>query len=165
VDAVAGAIERTFGGELVTITSIAEISKADKGMDTINAASWLISALAIVIGGIGVMNTMIISVYDRVREIGVLKALGWRRRSIIRLILSEAAAIGLGSVLVGTAIAVPVLKLASLAPVVKSFLTPAYSPELWLQATAVAVLVAVIGGIYPAYRAANLSPVEALRYE
>ena len=165
VDAVARAIESAFGGELVTITSVAEISKADKGMETINAASWLISALAIVIGGIGVMNTMIISVYDRVREIGVLKALGWRRRSIIRLILSEAAAIGLGSVVVGTAIAVPVLKLVSLAPVVKSFLTPAYSPGLWFQATAVAVLVAVIGGIYPAYRAANLSPVEALRYE
>jgi putative ABC transport system permease protein len=163
VGTVARSIERTGG--LVTITSVAEISKADKGMDTINAASWLISALAIVIGGIGVMNTMIISVYDRVREIGVLKALGWRRRSIIRLILSESAAIGLGSVVVGTLIAVPILKLVSLAPAVQSFLTPAYSPGLWLQATLVAVLVAVIGGLYPAYRAANLSPVEALRYE
>ena len=53
-------------------------------------ASWMISALAVVIGGIGVMNTMIISVFDRIREIGVLKAVGWRRRTVMAMVLGEA---------------------------------------------------------------------------
>jgi len=158
-------IDREYEGELVTIKSADEISRADQGTKIIDGASWMISALAIVIGGIGVMNTMIISVFDRVREIGVLKALGWRRRTIVRMILGEAVLIGIGAIFVGWAIAAGFVWLVGRTEIAQAFLVPEFTPELLLRATGVAVIVSLAGGLYPALRAANLSPVEALRYE
>lgn len=162
---LAGLVEERFGNDLTTISSAEEISKVDQGADLMNAASWMMSTLAVVIGGIGVMNTMIISVYDRIREIGVLKALGWRRFSIVRMILGEAVLVGLGAVLIGSVVGVVVLSLVMQFPAVRSLLQPEYSLGLWVRASSVAVLVTLIGGVYPAVRAANLSPIEALRYE
>lgn len=163
--ALTARIDREFKDEFVTIKSVDEISRVDQGVDMAKAASWLISVLAVVIGGIGVMNTMIISVFDRIREIGVLKALGWRRASIIRMILGESLLVGLGSVVVGTVIGLGFIRLVFLSPMAKSIIEPGFSPLLWVRATVVALLVAVAGGAYPAFKAAGLSPVEALRYE
>lgn len=158
-------IDTRFSGELITIKSVDEVSRVDQGAEVVDAASWMISVLAIVIGGIGVMNTMIISVYDRIREIGVLKAVGWRRRTVIAMVLGEAAIIGFAAVGVGSLLALAVLVPLSNSAVVQSFLSPSYTWELWARATAVALLVSILGGLYPAWRAANFSPVEALRYE
>ncbi len=158
-------IDRDYAGELVTIKSADEISRADNGTAIIDGASWMISALAIVIGGIGVMNTMIISVFDRIREIGVLKALGWRRRTIVRMILGEAVLIGIAAIFVGWAIAAGFVWLVSRTDIAQAFLVPEFTWALMGRATGVALLVSFFGGLYPALRAANLSPVEALRYE
>lgn len=158
-------IDDDYEGELITIKNADEISRIDQGTEVIDAATWMISALAIIIGGIGVMNTMIISVFDRVREIGVLKAVGWRRRTVIAMVLGESVIIGLAAVVVGSALAMAVLIPISQTDIAQAFLRPAYTLELWGRATLVAVLVSVLGGLYPAWRAANLSPVEALRYE
>lgn len=158
-------IDDEYSGEVVTIKNAGEISRLDQGTEIINAATWWISALAVIIGGIGVMNTMIISVFDRVREIGVLKAVGWRRRTIMLMVLGEAVIIGLVAVVVGSALAMAVLIPMSQTDVARSFLQPAYSIGLWGRATVVALLVSVVGGLYPAWKAASLSPVEALRYE
>lgn len=165
INALTELIDDVHAGELITVKSVEEISRVDQGGQMIDAATWMISALAIVIGGIGVMNTMIISVYDRIREIGVLKAVGWKRRTIVSMVLGEAVIIGLASVVVGSALAMAVLIPLSNSAVVQSFLAPSYSWGLWAQATVVAVLVSVIGGLYPAWKAANFSPIEALRYE
>jgi len=165
IEELTARIDREFAGELVTIKNADEISRVDQGAEIIDAASWMISALAIVIGGIGVMNTMIVSVFDRTREIGVLKAVGWRRRTVLAMILGEAVLIGLGAVVVGSGLAMLVLVPLSNADVVQSFLSPAYSLSLWARAGLVALIVSVVGGLYPAWHAANLSPVEALRYE
>lgn len=158
-------LDEMYHNQLITIKSAEEINRVDQGADLIKAASWMMSSLAVVIGGIGVMNTMIISVYDRIREIGVLKALGWKRRSIIKMILGEAALVGLGAVVIGSLLGVAVLQIAAQAPAVKSLLAPQYSLALWLRATLVALLVTLLGGLYPAWSAANLRPIEALRYE
>lgn len=158
-------IDSEHEGELVTIKNADELSRVDQGGEIIDGATWMISALAIVIGGIGVMNTMIISVFDRVREIGVLKAVGWRRRTVMLMVLGEAVIIGLAAVVVGSGLAMAVLVPLSKVDVVQSFLQPSYTWALWGRATAVAIVVSVVGGLYPAWRAANLSPVEALRYE
>ncbi|MDH4140046.1 MAG: ABC transporter permease [Coriobacteriia bacterium] len=165
IEELTARIDKDFEGELVTIKNAAEMGRVDQGAEILDAASWMISALAILIGGIGVMNTMIVSVFDRTREIGVLKAVGWRRRTVMTMILGEAVLIGLAAIVVGSGLAMLVLVPLSNVDVVKSFLMPAYSVGLWVRAAVVAILVAVVGGMYPAWHAANLSPVEALRYE
>jgi putative ABC transport system permease protein len=163
--ALAARIEEDFKDRLVSISSVEDFSKVDKGLGFIDAASWIISALAIIIGGIGVMNTMIISVYDRIREIGVLKALGWKGTSIVRMILGEAAIIGLLAAVVGSLVGIGVVKLIMRFPAAKAFISSTLPFGVMTKALAVALVVSLVGSAFPAWRAARLSPKEALRYE
>lgn len=118
-----------------------------------------ISFVALMIGGIGVMNIMLVSVTERTREIGVRKAIGARRRDIVFQFLIEAATLtGLGGILgilVGTSIALLI-----------QTIMPTYIP-LWapIVGFAVSVGLGVIFGLWPAWKAARLNPIEALRYE
>jgi len=122
-----------------------------------------ISFLAMFIGGVGMLNTMLMSVLERTREIGVLRALGWRRRQVLGMILREALALGvLGGIcglLLGMGLAWGTLQI----PVIKGMLSPRYTPQLLVQA--LAVVTGALGGLYPAWRATQMRPVEALRYE
>jgi ABC-type lipoprotein release transport system permease subunit len=124
-----------------------------------------ISLVAILIGGMGVMNTMLMAVYERTREIGVLRALGWRRRSILGLILKEAFLLGLLGGFTGIAIAFGLTYLIGMIPSYGAMFTPQWELEIFIRAIAIALILGLIGGIYPAYRATRLQPVEALRYE
>lgn len=151
--------------DLVTIKSASEFSKVDKGLEIMDAASWAISLLAILIGGIGVMNTMMMSIYERTREIGVLRALGWRRKRILSMILGESILLCLCSVPIGSLLGVFGVKLLMLHPMIKGLLEPMYPLSIFANASIVAFAVGLIGGFYPAYRACKLPPSEALRYE
>ena len=124
-----------------------------------------ISFLAIAIGGVGVLNTMLMSVFERTREIGVLRALGWRRRTILELIMKEAFWLGVLGAVVGIAFAFGFTYLISLAPMFGSALTPSWEWQMFVRAAVVALALGILGGLYPAYRATRLLPVEALRYE
>jgi ABC-type antimicrobial peptide transport system permease subunit len=124
-----------------------------------------ISFMAIFIGGIGVLNTMLMAVYERTREIGVLRSLGWRRRSILSMILREAILLGLLGGATGIFIALGLNSLISLIPSYGEMITPLWELEMFARAIGVALLLGVLGGLYPAYRATRLQPVEALRYE
>ena len=124
-----------------------------------------ISFIAILVGGIGVLNTMLMSVFERTREIGVLRALGWRRRRILGLILREALTLGLLGGMTGIGAAFAIMKLLSLAPWVGEVLKVNWEPDMFLRAILVALMLGLIGGLYPAWRATRLQPVEALRYE
>ncbi len=125
-----------------------------------------ISFLAIIIGGVGMLNTMLMSVLERTREIGVLRALGWRRRQVIGMILLEALMLGtVGGacgILLGMGMA---WGLTQLPGVIGGMLTPRYNVEMLGQALALALVTGGMGGIYPAWRATRMQPVEALRYE
>ena len=106
------------------------------------------------------------TVYERTREIGVLKAVGWKDRRILGMILGESIVLTLIAFVVGTVIAiVGVEVLLTLVPSVGGIIKPSFAIDIFLRAFAVAFIVGVIGGLYPAYRASRLSPTEALRYE
>ena len=121
--------------------------------------------LTMIVGGIVMMNAMLMSVFERTQEIGVLRALGWRRRRIISMIVIESLALGVFSTLAGIVIGVGLNYLFLLTPGMGVFLEPDYPPIMFAQVLALAIVLGVVGGLYPAWRAAGLRPVEALRYE
>ncbi len=124
-----------------------------------------ISLIAILVGGVGVLNTMLMSVFERTREIGVLRALGWGRIRVLRLILQEAVTLGLLGGASGILAAFGLVWLIDQVPWIGELLEPNWTVEVFVQAILVALALGVLGGLYPAYRATRLQPVEALRYE
>ena len=124
-----------------------------------------ISFLALAVGGVGVLNTMLMSVLERTREIGVLRALGWRRRRVLGMIINESLLLGLIGGLVGIVVAFGLTFLINLIPMFGSILSAQWNFAIFARALTVALLLGLLGGLYPAYRATRLQPVEALRYE
>lgn len=166
VTTVSQNIEDAYPNQLTTTTAEATASRINQGLGFIDTASWAISLLAIFIGAVGVINTMIMSVYERTREIGVLKAVGWTDKRILAMILGESIVLTLIAFVVGTIIAVVGVEiLLTYSPSVSGIIKPSFALDIFARAFLVAFLVGVIGGLYPAYRASRLSPTEALRYE
>lgn len=124
-----------------------------------------ISFLTIIVGGVSVMNAMLMAVFERTREIGVLRALGWRRRSILGLILQEALWLGLLGACLGGLVALGLSSLIVNAPMIGEALIPIWTWDVFARALLIALSLGVLGGLYPAIRATRLQPVEALRYE
>jgi putative ABC transport system permease protein len=162
--AVADEVERAFPN-LTTISDVSETSKVDQGVAVLDALNVAISVLAVGIGAIGVMNTMIMSVYERTREIGVLRAVGWSSSRIIRMIIGESLALCLIGSLAGIALGILATRALLQIEIVRSLLVPEYPSGIFLRAFGVAVVVALVGALYPAIRAVRLTPLEALRYE
>ncbi len=124
-----------------------------------------ISFMAILLGGLGLMNTMLMAVLERTREIGVLRSMGWRRRSVLGMIVKESLLIGVLGGITGSIVGITFGWLLTLVPGMGPLLNPVYSWPMFMRALLVAVLLGGIGGIYPAFRASQQPPVEALRYE
>jgi len=142
-----------------------EFAQQMPDMQSMDAMMGAISFLAIFVGGLGVMNTMLMAVLERTREIGVLRALGWRRRRILGMILQEAVLLGVLGGITGILIALGLGLLVSKTPLVGDMLTPVWAYDIFIRAVTIALFLGVLGGIYPAIRATRLQPVEALRYE
>ena len=129
------------------------------------ASAWGVSLIALLIGAFGIANTMAISVFERTKDIGVLRALGWRRRRIVELILTESALLGFLGGLAGFLFGWGVLKVLSRLPPVASIASSSVSWYLSAQAIFISVLTGLAAGLTPALRAARLSPAEALRHD
>jgi len=130
-----------------------------------HSVAWGTSAIALLIGILGIANTMAMSVFERTREIGILRALGWKGRHVILLILSEAAAMGFVGGLLGIGAGWAALHLLSTLPETASIVSASIAPLFVIESLVIAVASGLLAGAYPAWRGARLSPVEALRYE
>ena len=125
-----------------------------------------VAAISLLVGGIGIMNIMLVSVTERTREIGLRKALGARRRDILIQFLTESSLLSLFGGLIGIGLGWLIAFVVGLvAQANNTDLTPAVGVDAILLATLFSTAVGLFFGIYPANRAANLEPVEALRYE
>jgi putative ABC transport system permease protein len=131
----------------------------DGVVSTIGVIGFLITSLSLLVGGVGIMNIMFVSVKERTREIGTRKAIGAKQRSILLQFLIEAAALCLIGGVIGLAVSFP------LSLIINQFL-PSSMP-LWvvILSLSISILVGVVSGIVPAFAAARMDPVDALRYE
>jgi putative ABC transport system permease protein len=129
------------------------------------AMAWMTSAIALVIGAIGVLNTMIMSVLERTREIGILRAIGWRKGRVVRLILYESLLLSVAGAAIGIACAAALTHALTWWPLVSGLIKGDVAPAVMVQGFLIALAVGLIGGAYPAYRGAQLLPTEALRHE
>jgi putative ABC transport system permease protein len=179
VKSVSEAIKEAFNGEVSAISATAVLSILSSVFSTLELFLAGIAAISLLVAGIGIMNIMIVSLMERTREIGILKALGMKSRTVLLVFLSESVIIGLIGAAIGVASG---WTLANLVAVVFSgggaqgfgnqaartggmTLTPVLTPTVTILALVFGVGVSVVFALYPAWRASKLKPVEALRYE
>ena len=127
--------------------------------------AWSTSVVALLLGALGVLNTMVMAVFERTREIGVLRALGWRRRRVLGLILGESLALGLLGAVLGTGLAIAGVRALAAMPSTGGFISPHVPAAAVAVGLGLGVSLSVLGGLYPAVRGAGLDPTEALRHE
>jgi putative ABC transport system permease protein len=124
-----------------------------------------VAAISLLVGGIGIMNIMLVSVTERTREIGLRKAVGARKRDILSQFLTEAAFLSLLGGILGIALGWGLSRLMGRVPFGNATITPVVGLDAVLLATLFSAAVGLFFGWYPAWRAAGLNPIDALRYE
>ncbi len=130
-----------------------------------HAVAWGTSCIALMMGILGIANTMAMSVFERTSEIGILRALGWKRGRILLLIQTEASILGLGGGIIGIGVGWGALRLLATQPQTAGIVSASFPVLLLAEALGIAVLAGLAAGAIPAWRAAHLSPVEALRHD
>jgi putative ABC transport system permease protein len=130
-----------------------------------HAMAWVTSAIALIVGSIGMLNTMIVSVLERTQEIGILRAIGWRKSRIMKMILVESFTLSFTGAIFGVLLAFVLLRVLAGFPMAQGFVRGEITWRVFGMAYLLSVLVGFVGGAYPAMRGASLPPTEALRYE
>ena len=158
---------RSSKGELWGIEAIptADYVKSMSQLQMVKGMAWMTSAVALIIGAVGVLNTMIMSVLERTREIGILRAIGWGKARVVRLILYESILLSIAGAVVGIIAAVVLTRALTLWRLVNGLVGGDVPLAIIVQGFLIALAVGLIGGAYPAYRGAHLLPTEALRHE
>jgi putative ABC transport system permease protein len=164
VKQVAARLQRRFPG-VAAVTEPGQAIKVDTSSRLIISTGWIVSILALIVGGIGVTNTMAMSVFERTREIGILRAVGWPVSRIGAMIVSEAVGICLIALGVGCALGVVAAQLFVAHSALGGLISPNYTASTFAWGLAFALGVGIIGALYPTWRAVSLAPIEALRHE
>ena len=161
---LAARLEQHYPG-VAAITEPGQAIKVDTSTRLIVSMGWVVSLLALIVGGIAVLNTMAMSVFERTREIGILRAVGWSPARVGSMILSETLCICLLALGVGCALGVLAAELFVRRSTLSGFISPGYTASTFAWGLAYALGVGLIGALYPVWRAVRVSPVEALRHE
>jgi putative ABC transport system permease protein len=130
-----------------------------------HASAWGTSSLALIIGILGIANTMAMSVFERIQEIGILRALGWNRWQVLAHIEIEAITLGLCGGLLGVALGWCALQVLAVLPWTASLVSASLHWQFLAEAVGIAGFSGLIAGALPAWRAGQLSPVDALRHD
>jgi len=158
--------EVASGSEDFTVSSqesMIETLQSSTGVFVIFLAA--IAGISLLVGGIGIMNIMLVSVTERTREIGIRKAVGAKRQDIMFQFLTEAAALSLLGGAIGMLAGWAISRLVSGMTINSSTIQTVMSGDILILAVSVSAAIGIVFGLYPAYRASRLNPIDALRYE
>jgi putative ABC transport system permease protein len=180
IDNVSKAITDAFNKEVSVMSATAVLNLLSSVFSIIQLFLAGIAAISLLVAGIGIMNIMIVSLMERTREIGILKALGMKSRTVLLVFLCESVIIGLIGAAVGIASGWVLANVVAIvfhgggggmfmgnqaAGTGGMTITPVLTPTVFLGALVFGVGVSVVFALYPAWRASKLKPVDALRYE
>jgi len=180
IDSVSEAIKTAFNNQVSVTSATAVLDIISSVFANVDFFLAGIAGISLLVAGVGIMNIMIVSLMERTREIGILKALGMKNQTVLMIFLSEAIIIGLMSSAIGIASGWGLANIVArvgifggriqngnqaAAAATQISITPVLTPTVFLGAFAFGIIVSVIFAIYPAWRASKLKPVEALRYE
>lgn len=154
-------IKKREPGFYIVNTTQGEQNSIDQVLNTLSLAIGAIAAISLLVGGIGIMNIMLVSVTERTKEIGIRKSLGARRKDILLQFLVESMIVSATGGIIGTTLGIVFASIVSLVLSVP----PVVSPGIVIIAVVFSAVVGMFFGIYPANRAAKLDPIDALRYE
>jgi putative ABC transport system permease protein len=151
--------------ELTTIRTASQFGRADQNLVYLQAAVNGSTILAILIGAVIVGNTMLLSLFERTREFGLLRAIGWTRKRTVGLLLGESLLLAFVGAALGVGLSFVVAAVLSRAPQLRGVLHPNFTEGAFWRALFTALVMTLIGALYPTTRAALLSPLKALSYE
>lgn len=152
-------------GPELSVLSSSDFVAGIKQIRVARAMAWITSAVAMVLGGIGVLNTMAMSVLERTREFGLLRALGWPRWRVVRTIFIESAMLALAGAVLGSVLGVLLPKMLGQVRTMSGLIEGNTDPLALLEGFGIALLMGIAGAAYPAYRGASLRPIDALRHK
>lgn len=161
---VAANIDYSFP-ELTTIRTASQFGRADRDLVFLGAAATGSTVLAIVIGAIIVGNTMLLSLFERTREFGLLRAVGWSRTRLVGLVGGEILFLAVMGSLLGVALSFAAAAVLEILPPLRGVLHPDFTTAGFFHGLYTGLGMAVVGALYPALRAANLTPLRALTHE
>jgi len=176
IDNVSKVITDYFGNEVTVQSATAVLNTMSTVFSTLQLFLVGIAAISLLVAGIGIMNIMIVSLMERTREIGVLKALGMKSRTVLSIFLCEAVIIGLIGAVIGIASGWGLASLvgrgglgfgpgSALTNGSGFAINPVLTPTVFLGALAFGIVVSIVFALYPAWRASKIRPSEAMRYE
>ncbi|QDT12463.1 ABC transporter permease [Planctomycetes bacterium K23_9] len=137
--------------------------ETDTRMQLATAMAWMTSMIALVLGAFGTLNTMMTSVLERTREIGILRAMGWPRKRVVKMILMESILLAIIASVIGSLMAIAMTSLLARSAATQGILTPAIDGPVLMQGAIIGLVIGVLGALIPAWRASKLLPTEAFR--
>ncbi len=161
------ALSRRIEARLPNVAAIParDYVQEDSQIRLAKAMAWATSIVALVLGSLGMLNTMVMAVFERTAEIGVLRALGWRRKRVLMMILGESLLLGLTGAIVGTTLGFLGVRGLASTPTASGFIARDLPLAVLPVGLILGIGLSLLGGLYPALRGARLEPVEALHHE
>lgn len=142
-----------------------EAAQGNIGLQLAKAVSFGTSVIAAAVGVVGVMNAVLMSVFERLHEIGILLAIGWRRRRIVQMILLESLCLSSLGGAFGIVIGLAGVRLLLMTPVLRGQIDAEAGPVMLASVLSITLVVGAVGGLYPAWLGARMMPTEALRHD
>ena len=149
----------------LTFTESARLADDNYVLGLLRAIAWSVSVVAVAMALVIILNTLLMSVTERTREIGILSAVGWQPGRILATIVAEGVLLAALGFVAGSLVGLAAIHWFAGTPPVRGFIDPDVTPRLLVEVGAGTLLLGILGSLYPAWRAVRLSAIDALRYE